>query len=157
MWNAEYGKVIYRRPHYRIQEVCVGGFGPAQPMLELQIKIRGRFIFARREHIISNTPEGVKNALERIKATGDKFAAKQGWLKLYGYNDTPLDEFSFKDGGGLEEFAHISPRTAKQWLWDFHGNHRLYSAAFWYIVWDRDLASQIKGKLKELGLPKPQK
>lgn len=157
MWNAEYGKVIYKRPHYQVQEVCVSGFGPAQPMLELQIKLRGRFIFARREHIISNTAEGRKNALERIKATGAKFSIKQGYLKLYGHNDRPLEEFSFKDGGGLEDFAHMSHRTGRQWLWDFHGNHKHYSAAFWYIVWDRTLAAKIRGKLNALGLPKPRK
>ncbi len=146
MWEVTYGDVVFKKPRYQIQEVTVDGFGPSSPLFELRVKIRGRLVFARREHIISNTKEGRANALSRIRQTGEHFKPEVGYLRDYGHNNSPLKELDFVEGGGLEDFTSIE-RHGRPQLWIFHGNHRQYSAAFRYLIWDAKLAAEIKKRL----------
>ena len=153
MINVEYLEIVFQKPHYCIQRVNVQVFGPWTPMYELTVKIRRRWIFVVREHILLNTEDGRQSALDRLKTRAQRFNSKLGYYRLHGRHDHPLDEFTFKKGGGLEDFTRLVPYDGK-WLWNFGGNHRNYSAAFTYLVWDRKLAGDIRQRLKVLGLPK---
>lgn len=153
MINVEHLNAVIQKPHYRIERVNVQVFGPWTPMYELRIKIRGRWVFVTREHIILNTEDGRLSALIRLKDRAERFNSKLGYYKLHGHGDHPLNEFNFPEGKGLEDFTRLTPYD-HQWLWNFGGNHKHYSAAFTYLIWDRKLAGEVRGKLKGLGLPK---
>lgn len=149
MWDVTYGDIVFKKPRYQIQEVTVdSGFGPPSPLFELKVKIRGRLVFVRREHIILNTKEGRASALARIKETGERFNPQTGYFKIYGHNNSPLNEFKFTQGGGLEDFTWIE-RLGRPQLWRFTGNHRHYSAAFSYLIWDAKLAGKVKKRLSK--------
>jgi len=149
MINVEDLGVIYQKPHYRIKRVNVQVFGESwTPLYQLEAKIRGLWIFIVREHIILDTDGGRRSALDRLKDKSERFASKLGFFKIYGHQNHPLEEFDFKEGGGFEDFTKLVSSDGQKWLWAFHGNHKHYSAAFQYLIWDRKLAGEIRRRLK---------
>lgn len=147
MWDVTYGDIVFKKPRYQIQYVIVhSGFGPPSPLFELKVKIRGRLVFVRREHIILDTKEGRASALARIKETGERFNPQAGYFRIYGHNNSPLAELKFTQGGELEDFTSIE-RLGRPQVWRFGGNHRCYSAAFSYLIWDAKLAARVKKHL----------
>jgi len=152
MINIDELGIIYTKPHYRIKRVNVQTFGPWTPLYQLEVKIRGRWIFVVREHIILDTDDGRLHALSRLKDKARIFDPKLGFYKIYGHQNHPLEEFDFREGGGfMEDFTELVPSIEKKWLWTFHGNHRHRSAAFKYLIWDRKLAGEIRRRLNERG------
>lgn len=151
MINIEELGIIYQKPHYRIKRVNVQSFGPWTPLYQLEAKIRGRWIFIVREHIILDTDDGRRSALDRLKNKSERFDSKLGFYKVYGHQNHPLEEFDFKEGGGFENFTKLVSSVGQKWLWAFHGNHKHYSAAFQYFIWDRKIAGEIRRRLKERG------
>ena len=151
MINIEDRGIIYQKPHYRIKRVNVQTFGPWESMYQLEVKIRGRWIFVVREHILLDTADGRSSALDRLKGKAGRFDSKLGFYKIYGHHNHPLEEFDFKEGGGFEDFTKLASPIGQKWLWAFHGNHKRYSAAFQYFIWDRTLAGEIRRRLNERG------
>ena len=132
-------KTVEETPQYRIDEVKVWvlwyGY---KPMKKLYLKIDGKLIAVRRYDSIDED-----SVLPRHLSQVEE-AFKRGYFCLYGKGD-PLEEFS----DPLEDFTQLvdCPETPK--VKRFWGNHKKYSAAFYYIVWNEKIIEEIKKRLNQ--------
>ena len=134
-----YVRTVEDTPLYRVDEVKIWSSGRYKPMLELMLKVNGGLVFVRRydrvdaELILPKHIKQVEDAFER------------GYFCLRGKGD-PLKEFS----DPLEDLTKIED-TEVEGVKRFSGNHKRYSAAFDYLIWDKELIEEIEKRLNKGG------
>ena len=132
-----YVRTVEDTPLYRIDEVKFWSLGRYELMKKLMLKINGKLVFVRRydraeeEFVLSKHLKQVESAFER------------GYFCLYGKGD-PLKEFS----DPLDDFTSLDDIEV-QGVKRFGGNHRRYSAAFNYLIWNRELIEEIERRLNK--------
>jgi len=127
-------RTIKETDAYRIDLVELESWGERKPMHRLILKINDEEVFVRRYDEL-DVKYDLPDHIRRIDPS-------KGYFCLYGKGH-PLDEFS----DPLEEFTHISKHTNN--VYSFVGNHKEYSGAFYYLVWDKELINKIKASLNE--------
>ena len=126
-------RTVEDAPLYRVDEVRVWSLGRYEPMMKLMLKINGRLVFVRR-YDMSEAEFKLPQHLKRLKETFEK-----GYFCIYGRGH-PLEEFS----DPLDDFTSLDD-TEVQGVKRFGGNHKEYSAAFHYLIWNRELIEEIEG------------
>ena len=134
-----YVRTVEDAPLYRVDEVRVWSLGRYELMKKLMLKINGKLVFVRRYDKI----EAEIVLPEHLKQVKDAF--ERGYFCLYGKGD-PLKEFS----DPLEDFTRIED-TEVEGVKRFGGNHKRYSAAFHYLIWNRELIEEIEKRLDKGG------
>ena len=131
-----YVRTVEDTPLYRVDEVKIWSSGRYKPMLELMLKINGRLVFVRRYDRVDAElvlPKHIKQVEE---------AFERGYFCLRGKGD-PLKELS----DPLLDFARMED-TEVEGVKRFSGDHKRYSAAFNYLIWNRELIEEIEKRLK---------
>lgn len=77
-----------------------------------------------------------------------KIRQYDGYVKMYGKYEHPLEEF--KDE--LEEVLTELSRVRGKPYWIFGGNHKKYSAAFRYAIYDENLVREVAERMRKLQL-----
>ena len=134
-----YVRTVEDAPLYRVDEVRVWSLGRYEPMKKLMLKINGELVFVRRYDKI----EAEIVLPEHLKQVKDAF--ERGYFCLRGKGD-PLEEFS----DPLEDLTKMED-TEVEGIKRFGGNHKRYSAAFDYLIWDRELIEEIEKRLNKGG------
>ena len=131
-------RTVEDTPLYRVDQVRVWSLGRYEDMLKLMLKIHGKLVFVRR-YDMAEAETKLREHLERLRETFDK-----GYLCLYGRGH-PLEEFT----DPLDEITSLDD-TEAEGVKRFGGNHREYSAAFNYLIWNRELIEEIERRLREV-------
>jgi len=131
-------RTVEDTPLYRVDQVRVWSLGRYEDMLKLMLKINGKLVFVRR-YDMAEAEFRLPEHLKRLKETFEK-----GYFCIYGRGH-PLDEFS----DPLDETTYLY-NTEVEGVKRFGGNHREYSAAFNYLIWNRELIEEIERRLREV-------
>jgi len=128
-------KTLEETDSYRVDLVDVEVWGERTRMYKLVLKVDGKEIPVQRCHYDFELPD----LIERIDNS-------KGFYCNYGKGH-PLAEFSdplrLFEGG--RPFTEVEKRDN---VWVFCGNHKEYSGAFRYLIWDRKLAHEVIKRLE---------
>ena len=132
-------RTVKETSQYRIDEVKLWVLWHGYELRkELYLKIDGKLIFVRRYDSVDEDLILPKH-LSQIEE-----AFRRGYFCIYGKGD-PLEEFS----DPLEDYTRLVDCSETPRVKRFCGNHKKYSAAFSYIIWNEKIIEEIKKRLNQ--------
>ena len=137
--KEEFIKTLEETDTYRVDEVnldyCEFWEKANYHMKKLVLKIDGKEISVRRYDFVGYEENILQTHIKHINLKRGYFCAYS--KNVYGEGD-PLDELL---KGDLEDYTFIEEN--EDGLWRFLGNHRTYSGAFMYFLWNKDIVDKI--------------
>lgn len=136
-------KILEENDCYRINLVNFESYySSRRELIELYGKAKDEIFFIARK-------DNWEVYYKELSELGKSFSQEEGFFKEYGNCDHPLAEFENKLRVEiLEKYDMIERVRTTASIYKFWGNHEDYSGMFAYYIWDEDIISEIKERLK---------